>query len=193
MSIASQPRPNANANDDPLVVPVDGEAADPPLGVPLLDDPPAGIIPPPLDYITASPSLRGGDRESRRGEWDSDSQGGSSRLYRHRPQPRPDALTPKLALRQLPLVATLAADLVRETAGRGQFSAYVEEDCHTAAMTLVRYRLSTLPVIRQTDRGARRMFLPDLREMGRKAFPEMHLPMQLLAHFAPVLMPRANP
>ena len=103
------------------------------------------------------------------------------------------ALSPILAPHQLPLVAMHTADLVRETAGRGQLSAYVEEDFHTAAMALVRYRLSTLAIARQTDRDARRMFLADLRVMGRNAFPEMQRLMHPLAHFVPALKQRASP
>ena len=36
------------------------------------------------------------------------------------------------------------------------------------------------------------MFLADLRDMGRKDFPEMQLLMQLFSHFPPVLKKRAN-
>ena len=104
-----------------------------------------------------------------------------------------DALAPMMAPQQLPLVTAPRGDLVRETAGRDLLSAFVEEDCHEAAMTFARYRLSTLAIIRQTDRDARRMFLPDLRELRRKAFPQMQLSMQLLAHFAPVQKQRVSP
>ena len=90
-------------------------------------------------------------------------------------------------------MATLTADIVRETDGRELFSAFGEEDFYTAAMTFVRYRLTTLAIIRQADSDARRMFLSDLRELERKAFPETQLLMQLLAHFAPVQKQRANP
>ena len=82
-----------------------------------------------------------------------------------------------------PLVEALTADLVRETAGRECFSAFYPPDFHQAAETLVRYRLSTLQIVRQTDKDARRMFLSDLRDLGRKAFPEMQLLMQLFFSF----------
>ena len=36
------------------------------------------------------------------------------------------------------------------------------------------------------------MFLSDMRDMGRKAFPEMQMMMQLFAHFAHVLKQRVN-
>ena len=104
-----------------------------------------------------------------------------------------DALAPMLAEHQLPLVIALTGDLARETSGMDLFSGFAEEDFRTDAMTFVRYRLSTLAIIRQTDRGARRMFLADLRELERQAFPEMQLLMQLLAHFAPVQKQRVNP
>ena len=104
-----------------------------------------------------------------------------------------DALSPILAAHQLPQVTVLTSDLVRETTGRELLSAFVEEDFAAAALTFVRYRLSTLAIIRQTDRGARRMFLSYLRELDRMAFPEMQLLTQLLSHFAPVQRQRANP
>ena len=128
--------------------------------------------------------MKGGETESL---------AGSSQLPGRRIRPHVDALAPMLAAHQLPLVTALAADIVRETAGRDLFSAFAEEDFHTAAMTFARYRLSTLATIRQTDRDARRMFLSDLRELGRKAFPEMQLLMQLSAHFAPVQKQLVNP
>ena len=204
MSIVSIPRPGAagvpivvEVAVDPPVLPA-GEPADPPIefrlededGVHLWYAPP----PPPVNYIPPAPSLRWEDREPRRvdGE-ETDSLDGSSHLHLRRPQPRVGALAPMLAPHQLPLVTALKDDLVRETAGRGLFSAFADEDSHTAAMTFVRYRLSALAIIRQRGRDARRIFLPDLRELGRKAFPEMQLLMQLLAHFAPVQKRRVNP
>ena len=82
-----------------------------------------------------------------------------------------------------PMVEALTADLVRETAGRRNFSAFYPSAFHQAAEALVRYRLSSLQIIRQTDKDARRMSLSDLRDVGRKAFPEMQLEMQIFFHF----------
>ena len=65
-------------------------------------------------------------------------------------------------------------------------------DFEQDAETLARYRLTALAIIRQTDKAARRMFLADLREPGRKAFPEMQLLAQLFAHFAPLVKQRLN-
>ena len=56
-----------------------------------------------------------------------------------------------------------------------------------AASSLVRYRLTTLAVIRHTERDARRLFLSELRENERKSFPEIQLLMQLFSHFQPVV------
>ena len=56
-----------------------------------------------------------------------------------------------------------------------------------AAYTHVRYRLSSLAIIRHTERDARRLFLSELRGDERKSFPEMQLLMQLFSHFAPVV------
>ena len=206
MSIASLPRPGAGGApivpgdavgpvlpaDPPIDFLLEEEDGHPlgaafhPVGPPVL---PAG----PEEFFPPVPSPRSG--HSRRGGDDGDvsSVGGSSQLPGRRIRPHMDALAPMLAVHQVPQVTALTADLVRETAGRELFSAFVEEDFHTAAMTLVRYRLSTLAIIRQTDRDARRMFLADLRDLERKAFPEMQLLMQLLSHFAPVQKQRVNP
>ena len=68
--------------------------------------------------------------------------------------------------------------------GRERFEAFSPPDFPQADGTLVRYRLSTLAITRQTDREARRMFLADLRDMERGIFLEMQLSMQLFSHFA---------
>ena len=164
------------------------------LGEHLLDDPPPPVAPadivPPLEYPPPARSLDGeGDGASSiRAEWESDSSS-----HRGRRRPRVDAIAPLMAVRQMPLVGTLLADLIRETAGRDRFAAFGREDLRAAALTLARYRLSTLAIIRQTDKDARRMFLSDLRDLERQAFPEMQLLMQLLAHFAHAHKPRVNP
>ena len=36
------------------------------------------------------------------------------------------------------------------------------------------------------------MFLPDMRDMGRKTFPEMQTIMHLLTHFSPMAQQRVN-
>ena len=206
MSIASQPRPGVGGAP---IVPADAVdsvlPADPPIDFDLVDEDgaPPGFVPPPVlpidppaNYFPPAPPLRSG-RESRRGGGEgggeTESLAGSSQLPGRMIRPHVDALAPILAVHQLPLVTALKDDLVRETAGRELSSAFVSEDSHAAAMTFVRYRLSTLAIIRQKYRGARRMFLSDLRELGRKEFPEMQLFTQLLSHFAPVQKQRVNP
>ena len=47
-----------------------------------------------------------------------------------------------------------------------------------ASATLVRYRLSRLPIVRHAERDARRLFLSELRGHEQKSFPEMQLLMQ---------------
>ena len=79
----------------------------------------------------------------------------------------------------------LGRELTRETAGRDRFFGFTAPDLLQAAETLVRYRLSTLEIIRYTERDARRLFLNEC-QAGRKSFPEMQLLMQLFAHFAPL-------
>ena len=84
-------------------------------------------------------------------------------------------------------------ELCAETRGRERFETASEHYMWQAAGTFARYRLTSLAVIRQTDRDARRMFLSDSRELGRRSFPEMQLIMQLLSHFSPQLLkPRNN-
>ena len=203
MSIASLPRPGAGGVP---IIPEDAVdpvlPADPPIDVHLEEEdgvapgfglPPAAPADPPEDYLPPAPSLRSGLSHRGGDDGDASSLGGSSQLPGRRLRPHVDALAPILAVHQVPLVTALTADLVRETAGRELFSAFVEEDFHTAAMTFVRYRLSTLAIARQTDRDARRMFLADLRDLERKAFPEMQLLTQLLPHFAPVQKQRVGP
>ena len=90
-------------------------------------------------------------------------------------------------------MTALSADLIRGTDGQELFPTFVEEDSHKADMTFARYRLSTLATTHQADRDARRMLLADLRDLERKAFPEMQLLTQLLSHFAPVQKQRVNP
>ena len=85
-----------------------------------------------------------------------------------------------------PLVVDLGRELTRETAGRDRFVGFAAPDLSQAAETLVRYRLSTLEIIRGAKRDARRLFLNECRESGRKSFPEMQLIAQLFAHFAPM-------
>ena len=198
MSLASRPRPGVGApivpedavdppvlpadppldvhledgEVNPVVVPLDGVVDDP------IDPPPAanGFIHP-AHFQPAAPSVRSERSRASYPREDGDgSESRSSHMPGRRMLPHADALAPILAAHQLPLVDSLTADLARETAGREVFSPFGEEDMRTAALTLVRYRLSTMAIIRQTDRGARRMFISDLRELERKAFPEMQLP-----------------
>ena len=111
---------------------------------------------------------------------------------RRRGAPQPDRV-PALPAHLAPAVECLAADLMAETAGRERFELFSYDDMLTAAEIFVRYRLPSLAVIRQTDRDARRMFVSDLREIERLAFPDLQLILQLLNHFSPQLLkPRAN-
>ena len=87
---------------------------------------------------------------------------------------------------QRALATALFQAITLETAGRDRFAGYTDEDFHQAAETLVRYRLSTLDMIRHTERGARRLFLSECREADQKPFTEMQLLMQLFSHFEPI-------
>ena len=99
----------------------------------------------------------------------------------------PPAHGPVLDIRLMPVVRELAAELAAETAGRDRFQTVTHADLYRAAETFARYRLTSLDIIRRADRDSRRMFLCDLRELGRCSFPQMQLIMQLLAHLRPRL------
>ena len=95
------------------------------------------------------------------------------------------APAPQLTEQQFEAAHAPSADLVAETDGRDRFAASAPEDLLLEAGTFPRYRLTTMPIIRQTDLMARRMFLHDLRELGRMSSPELQLIMQLLSHSTP--------
>ena len=69
---------------------------------------------------------------------------------------------PPLNPADAPRVEALAADLVRETRGRERFSAFPVEEFSAAAAILVRYRIGSLEVLRQTQKDARTLFIRDL-------------------------------
>ena len=96
--------------------------------------------------------------------------------------PRPG---PQLTLDDAPRATLLAADLFRETRGRERFSAFPVCEFSAAAGIIVRYRIHSLEILRQTQKDARAMFLRDLREAGRLPFPEMKLLLQIIGHFPP--------
>ena len=61
-------------------------------------------------------------------------------------------------------------------------------DMPNAAGIFVRYRPPSLDVIRQTCRGARRMFISDSRGIARLAFPDIQPILQMLSHLSPHLL-----
>ena len=79
----------------------------------------------------------------------------------------------------------LLRGLTQETDGRGRFVGFAAADLLQASETLVWYRLSTLEIIRYTERDARRLFLNECRGAERNAFREMQLLIHLVANFAP--------
>ena len=95
--------------------------------------------------------------------------------------------TPKPAQHLYEAVRDLASELIVETDGREQSASATAEAILLAAGTFPRYRLTTLPIISQSDLMARSTSLRDLRELGRRSFPEMQLIMQLLSHFTPLV------
>ena len=83
-------------------------------------------------------------------------------------------------------VRDLAADLIAVAGGRERFAPATPGGLLVAAETFARYRLTKMPIIRQSDLMERRTFLSDLRELGRRPFPATQLIMHLVAHFAPM-------
>ena len=100
----------------------------------------------------------------------------------------PPAQVPALGPRLLPAVQALTDDLTAETAGRDRFQTITPAYLRHAAETFAHYRLTSLGIIRHTDRDARRMFLSYLGELDHLPSPQMQLIMQLLAHFTPQIM-----
>ena len=82
------------------------------------------------------------------------------RQARRRPAPR--APPPQMDRRLLPDAQSLMREFAHETAGRGRLQTVAHDELLLAAETFVMYRSTSLAVIRQTDRHARRMFLTGL-------------------------------
>ena len=92
-------------------------------------------------------------------------------------------------------VAVLLADLARETSQLGGAILFPQSDprppeenashhpppaeMREADETLIRYRISSMAVLRQTDKEERAMFLHDLRDGERRPFPQMQLMLQI--------------
>ena len=62
----------------------------------------------------------------------------------------------------------LTADFL--TLGRGLFADFPSAEIRDAAVTLARYRISSMDVLRLAGRDARSMFMRDLREGGEGPF-----------------------
>ena len=99
-----------------------------------------------------------------------------------RPQPRAG---PQLLPADIPRVTQLANAIRRETRGVRRFAAFQVGEFADAAQIMVRYRIQSMEVLRRTQKDARAMFARDLREVERRSFPEMHLPIQILGNFPP--------
>ena len=97
-------------------------------------------------------------------------------------QPAP---APVLERRLRPVVDVLAAELIQDTAGRDRFQSVTPDDLYRSAEIFVRYSMTSVDVIRHTDRGDRRMFFSDLREIDRRFLRDVQMVMKLLSHFSP--------
>ena len=142
---------------------------DPPVDPPALVDP----VDPPVDPPFINPEFRlpigpaASDSE--------DSEESEDSRPRRRRRRHNDRRIPVLDDAQRPLVAALLADITQETAGRDRFTGFSPPDLLRAAETLVRYRLSTLEIIRHTERDARRLFLAECQHSEQQSFPELQL------------------
>ena len=150
--------------DDPALVPA---FVDPPVDPPA-DDPPAFDHVPPF----IGPEFRLPLAPDASHSEESESDDSRPRRRRRRPNPR---RTPVLDEAHRPLVAALLADITLEIAGRDRFAGFMPPDLLRAAETLVRYRLSTLEIIRHTERDARRLFLAECQHSEQQSFPELQL------------------
>ena len=68
---------------------------------------------------------------------------------------------PQLSMADSTRVSIPDSDLFRETRGRGRCSAFPDEEFSAAASIIVRYRIHSLEMLRQTQKDARTMFLCD--------------------------------
>ena len=157
--------------DDPAFVPA---LVDPPVDLPA--DPPIDppIDPPAFDHVPPflGPDFRLPLAPEASNSDDSDSEDSRPRRRRRRHNAR---RTPVLDEAHRPLVAALLADITQEIAGRDRFAGFMPPDLLRAAETLVRYRLSTLEIIRHTERDARRLFLAECQHSEQQSFPELQL------------------
>ena len=78
---------------------------------------------------------------------------------------------PQLTQQQYEAVRDLASALIMETDGRERFTTATHEGLLLAAETSDRYRLTTVPIIRQADLVARRMSLQDPSRIGPNVLP----------------------
>ena len=78
--------------------------------------------------------------------------------------PRPG---PQLLPADRPRVHRLMGELIRDTRGRRRLSAFPEGEFREAAGILVRYRNFSLEIMMRTQKGARTMFMRDMREVER--------------------------
>ena len=105
----------------------------------------------------------------------------------------PPSLGPKLQPADIPRATRLEDRIPRDARGWGRFAASPVGEFADAATSLVRYRIRSLGILRQTQKDARTMFMRDLREVEHRSFPEMQLPIRILGRFLPVqLMARPN-
>ena len=94
---------------------------------------------------------------------------------------------PRMGPSLIPRADDLARGVEAETRGRDRFSTDTPRGFRKSDGAVVLYRLPSLAVIRQTDRGARRVFFTDLREPRPRSFPVMQLLMQPMWHLLPHL------
>lgn len=61
----------------------------------------------------------------------------------------------------------------------GRFTVFAHPDMRREDAAVVRYRVSTLEIIRRTEKDARRLYLADVCESGRTTYPATQLLMQI--------------
>ena len=136
-------------------------------------------------------------------EWPNSPSRSPSRYLPPAPRQRlagPPAAVPQLGEADAGRVTVLLAELTRETSQlltvltppkltrgpvKGPIRGFSSDEMREAAETLIRYRVESLGVMRQTERESRSTFARDLREGDRRTFPHMRLLLQILGHFSP--------
>ena len=74
-------------------------------------------------------------------------------------------------------------ELLRETRGMERFADSPDDEFRWADVLLVRYRIFAIGILRRTRKDSGATLTRDLREVGKRSFPELQLLIQFLGAF----------